>query len=161
MLDPTYSYYPYLDKDEDNKAHYRYDQSVALRTYLGLPEPSQAGRSEPLVACATTNCIGSPWSGAEPVRGCDVMDMIGPNCLTDSLPTQMLMVQFGGDRDVLVIPVSGTQVLTSYAGVLDNVFSQPKAVPVICAPVFHCLKLLSRRSLRRCPRRLWVPTHGW
>ena len=64
--------------------------------------------------------------------------MIEPDGLTDALLTQMFMVQFGGDRDVLVIPVSVTQVLTSCAGDLDNVFSQPKAMSEICARLLHC-----------------------
>ena len=55
MLDPTHSYNPYLDQDEDNEAHYRYDKSGALQTYLEVSELSQAGRSELLVACATAN----------------------------------------------------------------------------------------------------------
>ena len=105
---------------------------------MELPELPQAGRLELLAACETANCVGFPWPGAEPVRGFDVMDMIEPNCLTDALLTQMLMVQFGGDRDVLVIPVSVTQVLTSCRGDLDVVLSQPKAVPDICARLFHC-----------------------
>ena len=36
MLDPGYSYKPYLVHDEANEAHYRYDQSAPLRTYLEL-----------------------------------------------------------------------------------------------------------------------------
>ena len=52
--------------------------------------------------------------------------------------TQTFMVQFGGDRDVLVIPVSVRQVLTSCRGDLDIVFSRPEAVPDICARLFHC-----------------------
>ena len=138
MLDPTYSYNPYLDYDEDNEAHYRYDQSAALQMYLELPELPHEGRSKPFAACATVNCVGFPWPGAEPVRGFDIMDMIEPNCLTDPLLTQMLMVQFGGNRDELVILVSVTKVLTSCRGDLDNVFSQPKAVPELCARLFHC-----------------------
>ena len=66
------------------------------------------------------------------------MGMIELNGVTDALLTQMLMVQFGGDRDELVILVSVTQVLTSCAGDLDNVLSQPQAVPDICARLFHC-----------------------
>ena len=64
--------------------------------------------------------------------------MIEPNGVTDALLTRMLLVQFGGGKEVLVIPVSVTQVLTSCAGDLDNVFSQQKAVPDICVPLFHC-----------------------
>ena len=138
MLDPGYSYNPYLDHDEDNEAHYRYDQSASLRTYLQLPELPQAGRVELMANSTDANCIGFPWPDTEPVRGFDVRDMIAPNCLTEALLTQMMMVQFGGDREVLVIPVSVTQVLTSCAGQLDNVFSQPKAAPDICARLFHC-----------------------
>ena len=66
------------------------------------------------------------------------MDMFEPNGLTDALLIQMLMVQFGGDRDVLVISVSVTQLLTSCAGDLDNVLSQPQSVTDICARFFHC-----------------------
>ena len=67
------------------------------------------------------------------------MDMVESNSLTDPLLTQMLMftVQFGGDGDELVIPVSVTQALTSCAGELDNVFSQPKTVPGICERLLH------------------------
>ena len=36
MLDPKYSYNPYLDHDEENEGHYRYDQSAVLRTYMEL-----------------------------------------------------------------------------------------------------------------------------
>ena len=138
MLDPTHSYNPYIDQDEDNEAHYRYDQSGALRTYLELSELPQAGRSALLVACATANRVAFPWVGAEPVRGYDFMGMIELNGVTDALLTQILMVQFGGGRDELVILVSVTQVLTSCAGDLDNVLSQPQAVPDICARLFHC-----------------------
>ena len=99
MLNPTYSYNPYLDQDDNNEAHYRYDKSAALRTYLDLSELPQAGRSELLVACATANRVGFPLPKAEPVRGSDVMGMIELNGVTNALLTQMLMVQFGGDRD--------------------------------------------------------------
>ena len=131
MLDQSYSYNPYLDHDAENEAHYRYDQSSPLRTYLEVPELPLTGRSELITACVDANCVGFPWPGTEPVRGFDVTDMIEPNGLSDALLTQMFMVQFGGDRDVLVIPVSVTQVLTSCAGDLNNVFSQPKTMPDI------------------------------
>ena len=39
---------------------------------------------------------------------------------------------------MLVIPVSVTKVLTSCAGQLDKVFSQPKAVTDICARLLNC-----------------------
>ena len=60
MLDPEYSYNPYLDHDDDNEAHYRYDQSATLRTYLELPALPQAGRSEIRSASETANCVGFP-----------------------------------------------------------------------------------------------------
>ena len=44
MLDPAYSYNPYLDHDEKNEAHYRYDRSAALRTNLELLNLPQAWR---------------------------------------------------------------------------------------------------------------------
>ena len=66
------------------------------------------------------------------------MDIIAPAGLTDALLTQRFMVQFGGEQDMLVIPVSVTQVRTSCAGDLDNVFSQPKRMSDICARLFHC-----------------------
>ena len=64
------------------------------------------------MACATANRVGFPWPGAEPVRDFDVMGIIELYGVTDALRTQMLMVGLGGDRDELVIRVSGTQVLT-------------------------------------------------
>ena len=46
MLDTAYWYNLYLDHDENSDAHYRYDQSASLRTYLELPELTQARRLE-------------------------------------------------------------------------------------------------------------------
>ena len=73
VLDPTYCYNPYLGYDKDNEAHYRYEQSPALRTFFELPELQQAGRSELLAACATVYCVGLPCPEAEPLQGYDFM----------------------------------------------------------------------------------------
>ena len=61
-----------------------------------------------------------------------------PKGLSDTLLTHMLLVQLGGDGEVLVFPVSVTQVLTPSAGDLDDVSSQPDALPEICAHLIHC-----------------------
>ena len=64
--------------------------------------------------------------------------MIDLNCITDTSLTNRFVVQFRLDSDVLVIPVSVTTVLSSCAEDLDNVLSQPKAMPDICAILFYC-----------------------
>ena len=53
--------------------------------------------------------------------------MIEPKGLSNTLLTQLLLVQFGGDNEVLVIPVSVTKVIISSVGDLDKVVSQPEA----------------------------------
>ena len=138
MLDQTYSYSPYLDNDEESKSNYHYDPFAAKGTYLELPELPQAGRSKLLAVCADVTCVSFLWPGTEPFRGFNVMDIIEPIRQADEILTQMFIVQFGGDQDLQVIPVSVTQVITSCAGGLDNVFSQPEALPYFCARLFHC-----------------------
>ena len=115
LQDPGYSYNPYQDHDEDNAYHYRYDQSKALRTYLEVPDIPPKAQLDVLTASKEACCVGTPWPNHEPARGFDIKDMIDPNCLTDTSLTNMFLVQFRRDPDVLVIPVSVTKVLSSCA----------------------------------------------
>ena len=103
MLDKNYRYSPYVCHDVKNEAQNQYNPSATLRTYLEVSELSRTGRLDLKTACTDASCVGLSWPGTKPVRGFDIMDMIEPNGLTDALMTQMFMVQFGRDRDVLMI----------------------------------------------------------
>ena len=108
MLDPEYRYDPYLDNDENNETQYRYDQSALLRTYLQLPDLPQAESVEQTDTSTYAKCVDFPWPETQPVQGLDVQDMIAPNFLTDAHLTKIMVIQFGRDRNIRVIPVSVT-----------------------------------------------------